>query len=402
MRVLQINTVCGTGSTGRIATDIDRMLKEKGQESYVAYGRNIAKNCDTSIKIGNIMDNYCHVALTRLFDMHGFGSKKYTKKFISEVKELNPDVIHLHNIHGYYINVELLFDYLKKAEKPVVWTLHDCWSFTGHCAYFDYVGCDKWKTGCNRCSEKSVYPASLFLDNSKSNYNRKKNIFSGVNDMTIITPSEWLAGLVRDSFLKEYKVHVINNGIDLSVFKHSKGSFRDRKGLEDKYIILGVANIWDRRKGLTYFHELSEKLHEDEVIVLVGLNDNQIKVLPDGIIGIKRTNNVRELVEIYSEADIFVNPTLEDNFPTTNIEALACGTPIMTFNTGGSIECIDCETGIIVEKNNCEEIRKEIDNVKTGKYIFKKERLVEKVVSKYNKEDRFKEYINLYEHKCGC
>jgi len=310
MKVLQINSVCGMGSTGRIATDIHNSLIDLGHESYIAYGRDLPKNCDDAIRIGTKFDNYINVAKTRLLDEHGFGSKKATKEFINKVKDINPDIIHLHNLHGYYTNIEVLFNYLKEANKPVVWTLHDCWSFTGHCTYFDYVGCDKWKTGCNSCPEKKAYPSSFIFDNSKNNYINKKEIFTRVKNLTIVTPSQWLANLVQESFLNEYPVKVINNGIDLNTFRPNAGDFRKIFNLNGKFIILGVASVWDRRKGLKYFVELADKLSEDEVIVLVGLTEKQIKKIPKNIIGITRTNNVEELVDIYSSADVFVNPTL--------------------------------------------------------------------------------------------
>ncbi|GBF12468.1 glycosyltransferase [Tepidibacillus sp. HK-1] len=398
MKVLQINSVCGIGSTGRIVTDIHNILIEQGHESYIAYGRDLSKNCDTSIKIGSKIDNYSHVALTRIFDKHGFGSKKATQKFIEKVKELDPDIIHLHNIHGYYINIEVLFDYLKKADRPVVWTLHDCWSFTGHCAYFDYVGCDKWKTGCYDCPEKNSYPASVIIDNSKDNYIKKKELFTGIKNLTIVTPSKWLAGLVKQSYLREYPVEVINNGIDLDVFKPTQSDFRERFNLEDKFIILGVASTWDRRKGFGYFIELSKKIKNDEVIVLVGLSEKQRKYLPKNIIGITRTSNVKELAEIYTAADVFLNPTLEDNFPTTNLEALACGTPVITFDTGGSVECVDSKTGIVVKKDNLNMLRNEILNIKNGKKTFYNDVAINRAKSVYDKNKQYGEYLNLYKH----
>ena len=338
MKVLQINSVCGVGSTGRIATDLYKALEEKGHECVIAYGRGTAPEGIKTIKIGTNFDNYMHVAKTRVFDKHGFGSTKATKEFIKKVEELNPDVIHLHNIHGYYINIEILFDYLKRANKKVIWTLHDCWAFTGHCAYFDYVGCNKWKEGCKECPQKKEYPNSLLMDSSEWSFNKKKDIFTGVADLTIVTPSKWLAGLVKQSYLSEYKVEVINNGIDLDIFKPTKSDFRERYGLENKFIILGVANVWDRRKGLQYLIDLAEKIDDNYKVIIVGVSEKQKKSLPKNIIGITRTNNIRELVEIYSAADVFVNPTLEDNFPTTNLEAIACGTDIITFDTGGSSE----------------------------------------------------------------
>jgi glycosyltransferase involved in cell wall biosynthesis len=394
MKVLQINSVCGYGSTGRIAMDIYKILREQGHECLIAYGRGTASEEINSIKIGTKFDNYMHVAKTRLFDLHGFASTKATREFIEKAKKYNPDVIHLHNIHGYYINIELLFNYLKEINKPVVWTLHDCWTFTGHCAYFDYVGCNKWKNGCTNCSQKNGYPKSLLIDNSKKNYGIKKELFTGIKNMTIITPSKWLADLVKQSFLKEYDVKVINNGIDLDVFKPKSGSeFRKKYNIKDKFIILGVANIWDERKGFKYFLELSKFIDENSKIVLVGLNDKQLNQLPQNIIGIKRTNSVEELTEIYSSADVFANPTSEDNFPTTNLEALACGTPIITFDTGGSMECMDEKCGIVVEKGNIKGLVEAINKVEMNG--FDKKNILQRA-RKFNKNNKFNEYVKLY------
>lgn len=396
MRVLQINSVCGIGSTGRIATDIDKLLKEQGHESYIAYGRDLPKNCDTSIRIGNRFDNYMHVAKTRMFDKHGFGSKKATKSLIANIDKLNPDIIHLHNIHGYYINIELLFEYLKKIDKPVIWTLHDCWSFTGHCSCFDYIGCEKWKTGCCGCPQKKSYPSSLFLDNSKENFAMKKEIFTGVNNMTLVTPSKWLADLVKESFLGEYPIKVINNGIDLNVFKPTESNFRERYNLENKFIILGVANIWGERKGYDYFIDLSKKIKEDEVIVMVGVTKRQKNKLPKNIIGITRTNSARELAEIYSAADVFINPTLEDNFPTTNLEALGCGTPVITFNTGGSPECISEGCGFVVEKGNLAELINSIQIIKHKEKVVLSQKYIKHVKKVYDSHYKFDKYLDLY------
>lgn len=393
MKILQINSVCGVGSTGRIATDLYKVLEEQGHECKIAYGRGTAPEGIDSIKIGSNLDNYAHVFKTRVFDKHGFGSASATNKFIEEVKEYNPDIIHLHNIHGYYINIEILFNYLKEANKPVVWTLHDCWGFTGHCAYFDYVGCDKWKNGCDKCPQKEGYPTSKVFDNSKLNYEKKRELFTSVKNMTIVTPSKWLANLVKESFLGKYPVEVINNGIDLEVFKPTESNFREKYNLQDKFIVLGVASVWDERKGLKYFIELSKKLSNDYKIVVVGVNENQKKELPNNILAITRTNNVKELAEIYTAADVFVNPTLEDNFPNTNLEALACGTAVIVFNTGGSVECIEVINGCIVEKANINGILKSIENLRQNKLNIDKIIISSK---KYDKQYKFIEYTKLY------
>ena len=397
MKVLQINTVCGRGSTGRIATDIHKLLLEQGHESVIAYGRGEAINCDNAIKIGNKIDFYNHALKTRLLDKHGFGSKKATKNFIDRIIDYNPDIIHLHNIHGYYLNIEILFNFLKEFNKPVVWTLHDCWAFTGHCAYFDYANCYKWETHCQKCPERKSYPKSIFIDNSYSNFEKKKKLFRGLDKLTLVTPSEWLAKLVKRSFLKEYTVKVINNGIDLSVFKPSPSNFRKRYNLENKFIILGVANKWEKRKGFEYFIKLSKLIEPDETIVMVGLSKRQLKQLTKNIIGITRTNNVQELAEIYTTADVFFNPTLEDNFPTTNLEALACGTPVITFNTGGSIEAIDSSTGYIVEKGDLQEVKQIIQRTeKEGKEKYSRY-CIARANDYYDKNKKFLEYIELYE-----
>jgi putative colanic acid biosynthesis glycosyltransferase len=395
MKVLQINSVCGVGSTGRIATSIDKILELKGHESYIAYGRGVAREAKNTIKIGGKLDNYSHLAKTRMLDLHGYGSKSSTKEFIRKVERIDPDIIHLHNIHGYYINIEILFKYLSKSNKPVIWTLHDCWAFTGHCVHFEYVDCNKWRTGCASCPQKKEYPASFLIDNSKFNFAKKKELFTSVKDMHIVTPSNWLEDLVSQSFLGIYPVKTINNGIDVEVFKPTKGNFRERYNIGDRFIVLGVAR-WDKRKGLNYFIELSKHLDEGYQVVVVGLTDKQRKGLPENIIGIPQTNNINELVEIYSEANVFVNPTFEDNFPTTNIEAMACGTPVITFDTGGSSESIDEDTGFVIEKGDFESLFHSIINVRNSTFDYSVS-CINKVKKNYISENKYLEYIKLYE-----
>lgn len=353
MKVIQVNTVCGTGSTGRIATDIHAVLKAKGFSSNIMFGRGVAQECDSVIKISGQVDFYSHAIQTRIFDTHGFGSVKSTKNALRILDELKPDIIHLHNIHGYYLNVELLFNYFKKNPQiKVIWTLHDCWPFTGHCAYFDFADCDKWKNQCFSCEQKKTYPASNLFDNSKNNYQRKKAAFVGVKNLTIVTPSHWLAELVKKSYLKKYPVKVVNNGIDLTIFRPRESAFRSKYNLKDKFLVMGAASIWSQRKGFADFIELASMLPDDYRLVMVGLPLDKIKVLPSNIIGIHRTDNPIELAEIYSTVDVFFNPTYEDNYPTVNLEAIACGTPVITYNTGGSPESVSEDHGFVVDKGN--------------------------------------------------
>ncbi|MDY0281415.1 MAG: glycosyltransferase [Salinivirgaceae bacterium] len=397
MRILQINTVVNSGSTGRIAEDIGKLVIANGHESFIAYGRGNGTSVSKLIKIGSNIDVYLHKLKTLIFDRHGFGSKKATIKLIKQIKKINPDVIHLHNIHGYYLNIEILFSYLKEVQKPVVWTFHDCWPFTGHCSYFDSVNCFKWKNECNNCPNLQAYPTSCWMDRSLRNFYDKKEVFLGLKKMQIVTPSKWLKTHVKDSFLKSYSAQTIHNGIDISVFMQTNLKATIQKfELQGKKIILGVASIWDKRKGLDDFISLSKSLSSEELIILIGLSATQIKSLPPRIVGIPRTENISELASLYAVASVFVNPTYVDNFPTTNLEALACGTPVITYNTGGSPEAIDDKTGIVVDKGDLSGLWNAVNIVlKNGKENYSKHCRL-RAETLYNKEDRYKDYLNLY------
>ena len=393
-KLLQINTTSNWGSTGRIATEIGNLVINRGGQSFIAYGRYSNHSESYEIKLSSKLSIYLHGIYTRIFDKHGLFSKRDTINLISEIKRINPDIIHLHNIHGYYLNYLLLFNFLSKTNIPIVWTLHDCWSFTGHCAYFSFINCDRWKTGCHHCPQKKSYPASILFDRSKNNYRDKKNAFTSVKNMTIIPVSNWLANEVKQSFLKKYPIKVIHNGIDLEVFKpHEAKKKLDIKG---KYVVLGVASGWEERKGLKDFIKLRSLLSSEFSIVLIGLKKKQIESLPEEIIGIPRTNSVKELAEYYSMANVYFNPTWEDNFPTTNLEALACGTPVITYRTGGSIEAVDDKTGFIVEQGDLNMATNIIQTIcKEGKEKYK-DACRQRAVRLYNKNDRYEEYIQLY------
>jgi len=396
MKILQINTSLNSGSTGRIAEQIGLKVLENDFESYIAYSRHGNTSTSSTYQINNKLDVYKHVLETRLFDNHGFCSKKATKKFTNYINKLKPDIIHLHNIHGYYLHVEILFNYVAEYKIPLIWTFHDCWPFTGHCAYFDRIDCEKWKVECYECPLKSYYPSSFFLDNSKKNFHRKKSHFTSIDNLTIVTPSNWLKQLVNESFFKNYSTKVIPNGIDLSIFKETNSNIMDKYGVRDKTILLGVASIWDSRKGLNDFIKLSLQLGSDYQIILVGLTKKQVPTLPSSIIGIERTENVEELASLYSAATIYLNPTYSDNFPTTNIEALACGTPVITYDTGGSPEAIDGSTGIVVEKGDIQGLEEAINVITSDNINFLPKECRKRAESLFNKEDRFNDYVNLY------
>lgn len=393
MKVLQINSVCGYGSTGRIATDLYDILEKEGHEGCIAYGRGTAPKGYKTIKIGNKLDFYTHILKTRLFDLHGFGSKRATKKFIKKIEEYKPDIIHLHNIHGYYLNIGILFNYLSTLDIPIIWLLHDAWAISGHSAHFDLDSNNEIPKENKKKKQNLEYPKSYLVNNSKKNYLKKKNIFTQVKDMTIITPSYWLAEIVKKSFLSIYDIRVIHNGIDLSKFKVIPSDFKYNHGLTNKKIILGVASVWNEKKGLSYFNQLAHQLNDEFKIVLVGIDKNQNKKLNKNILAISRTNNIKELAEIYTAADVYVNPTLEDNFPTTNIEALACGTPVITFDTGGSSESLNEVTGMVIEKGNFQILYKTILNFN---YEKKNSRECINQAQIFRKNDVYKKYLTLF------
>jgi putative colanic acid biosynthesis glycosyltransferase len=396
MRVLQINSVANSGSTGRIAEEIGNVLLAHGHESYIAYGRGNANSSSKLIKIGSDKDVYLHGAYTLLTDRHGFASKSATKKFIQEVEKIKPDLIALHNLHGYYLNIEILFEYLKNSNIPVTWTFHDCWSFTGHCSYFDDINCIKWQNSCYTCPKSRNYPKA-YVDNSKINFSKKKKIFNGVCKLKIITPSMWLENLTNKSFL-DYEVLTINNGIDLNKF-----NICETKNLINKFfsfnkkIILGCASTWSNRKGYHDFIALSKKLSEEYQIVMIGLNAKEIKTLPNNIIGIQRTESIEELAQWYTLAYVFVNPTSQDNFPTTNLESLACGTPVITYNTGGSPEAIDEHTGFVVDKGDVDGIVESIEKLKGLNYEDISTACRARAERLYDKKIRYLDYLRVFE-----
>lgn len=352
MKYLFINVVAGSGSTGRIAAEQCRELQEQGHECVLAYGR-WESNCEgvTIHRIGTSFDYRVHGLLTRLFDLHGFGSKRATRKFLHWVKEYDPDVIWLHNIHGYYLNIELLFDYLKTCGKTIRWTLHDCWAFTGHCSHFSYVGCEQWKTECSKCVQLKEYPKCIGISNVRQNFARKKQAFTGVPNLKLITPSQWLADRVGQSFLKEYPIEVVYNKVDTAVFKPTPSDFRKKYGLQNKFIILGVASVWNERKGLKIFSELVERLDDRYAIVLVGVTKKQKAQIPKKILTFSHTENASELAKIYTAADLFVNPSVEETFGLTTLEALSCGTKSIVFRGTACEEVVKNTQGVAIEPN---------------------------------------------------
>lgn len=403
-KLLQINPVIRINtSTGRIMQEIGELARANGWETYIAYskGRDGVKPNDAKlIPVGNKWSVAWHGVMTRLLDRHGLASDKATKDFIAAIKRIQPDIIHIHNIHGYFLNYQLLFDYLSKANIPVIWTVHDCWLYTGHCYYYSFVGCDKWRSQCNKCPQRKDFPASWWVDRSLQNFIDKKEAFTSLPKelLTIVPVSEWIHGEMKQSFLKDYSFQVIHNGINLDNFRiYPTEEVKQRYGLEGKRIILGVASIWMAEKGWNDFMQLSELLNSDEVIVLVGVKEEQKKGLPANILPISRTDNLKQLAELYAAAEAFVNPTWQDNYPTVNLEAIACGTPVVTYRTGGSIEVITPDTGMIVEQGDVKGLIVAVRYIEGKGKEYYQARCRTYAETHFRKEDRYAEYLNLYE-----
>ncbi len=396
MKLLQINAALNRGSTGRIAEQIASLARGRGWDAYMIHGARYVNRSDMqTLQTVTSLGEKVHAVKSMLFDAHGLGSTLATKRIVREIEGINPDIIHLHNIHGYYLNYKVLFEYLRTVDIPVVWTLHDCWTMTGHCAHFDVIGCERWKTECYNCPLKRDYPKSLLLERSKRNYYLKKQLFTSVKNMTIVPVSRWLGEIVKESYLGCYPCNVINNGVDIQLFSPIENNLRTQLNIGDRTVLLGVATAWKDDKGLQEFIRLSE--NPSYQVVMVGVPEDIKRNLPHSIIAINRTNNQQELAAYYSMADMLVNPTYADTFPTVNLEALVCGTPIVTYRTGGSPESVTEETGLVVDKGDFDALVKAIEEVRAKGKTHYSHACRQRAVALYNKDERYEDYIKLYE-----
>ena len=390
-KLLQINITANWGSTGKIAESIGIEATNAGWESYIAYGRWSNPSQSQLIKIGGRWGKYLHFAEQTICDNEGLCSRDATKRLIRQIEEIKPDLVQLHNLHDHYLNYKILFEYLNQTDIKVVWTFHDCWAFTGHCFHFVTTDCMRWKTGCYSCPMKNVLPKTI-LDRSRENYELKKRLFGGCKNLTIVPVSDWMVGFVKESFLKDKRIEVIKNGVDLNVFKPIQIDNRDKN-----FKILAVSNVWNKEKGLYDIFKLRELLPNEYHITIVGLTAKQVGLLPLGITGIQRTQNVQELVELYSGANVLINPTYADTFPTVNLEALACGTPVITYRTGGSPEAVTPETGMVVEQGDVAAMAEAIKAIcdKSKEHYVKVCR--QRAEEHFDKDKCFQKYIRLYE-----
>lgn len=392
MKVLIINLRIGTGSVGRIVSDLYSGIVAAGNECKIAYGRGdsgIVPANDT-YRITSEFEIRVHAGLTRLFGNTGLYSTKSTKDFCKWIDDYDPDIVHIHGAYGYYLNFAELFMYLSKKNIWVVSTLHSCWDFTGHCCYFDYSHCSQWKTGCKQCNQKSSYPKSSFLDNTARNYRIKKKLYSRLNKCVIVSPSKWLANIATKSFLCNKDIRVINNGIDLESFSYNENvpKIIDKS----KPVILCVANNWEKRKGWDDVVTLSNIIGNNIQLVVIGVTEQQKKELSKDTIAISRTNSKEELAMYYSHSTVFFNPTYEDNYPTVNLEAAACRLPIVTYNTGGSPEILEYgDWGIVIEKQDYDSLLEY-----TLKLFDQKIKLDYSKVKQLSNKEMVNKYLNLY------
>lgn len=395
MRILQINCIANSCSTGRIAEQVGELAQQEGWESYIAYGQYAYTSSSKLIRIANKFDLGIHFIETRLLDRHGLSSRLATKRLIKKVKEINPDIIHLHNIHGYYLNYPILCDYLISSGKPVVWTMHDCWALTGHCAYFDTANCERWKSGCFQCPLKSIYPKSIFADRSQKNYSQKTQWFTALDNLTIVAVSGWLNDIVKQSILKEKRLELIHNGIDIKRF-HPVENVDNHYHFQGKKVLLGVVASWTVEKGFYDFISLSKHISDEYCIVMVGVNDSMKKKLPHNIIGINKTENLETLSQLYSRALVLLTLSHNDTFPTTNLEALACGTPVITYPTGGSPEAVDDKTGFVVEAGDFDKVIEAIKIIDTNGKAYYSQNCRTRALEYFDKDKQLAKYIELY------
>lgn len=395
MRVLHINSV-PYGSTCRVMLGIAKAAREAGLHCDTAAGYSMHPVNDLPCghyQIGGLISKWIHMTLARWSGLNGCFSVLATLRLIRQIKREKYDLLHFHNLHGWYVNLPLLMHYVRQKHLPVIWTLHDCWAFTGQCAHYTAIGCQKWKTECHHCPQKHLYPQSL-MDCSRMMHRAKKRWFASLTDVVLVTPSQWLADQLKASFLSVLPVRVIPNGMDLSVFHPAEGWQKT-----GKYMVLGVASDWTQRKGLDVFIELAGRLEEDYQIVMVGTNDHIDALLPASIISIHRTQDTAELAKLYTAADVFVNPTYEDNFPTVNLEALACGTPVVTFDAGGSAECLTANCGMAVPAGNVDALEAAIRRVCTQK-PFAAEDCIRRA-NQFDQNSSYQTYLDCYRQKAG-
>lgn len=395
-KLLIINVTLNWGSTGRISEQVGVLARNEGWEVMIAHGARYQNPSEFDhYQVSTPLEERVHWLISQLCDGQGRGSWLATRRFLKKIESFKPDVVHMHVIHGYYMNYGLLMNYFKEKNIPVVWTLHDCWAFTGHCAYFTAANCEKWKTQCEQCPIPHDFP-NTYLDKSKANYNRKKKVYGDMQNLVLAPVSQWLGDLVKESFLGKHDIQVVYNGIDVDVFKPSVSNFKEKLGIEGKYLLLGVAQGFDERKGLKDFFKLSEMLPDDYQVVLLGAMEDEIAIAPKSVIALPKTESLQELVEAYSAADVLLSLSYEETFGLTPVEAMACGTPAIVYNNTAQPEHITPETGFVVENGDLDTLVARIKILcETGKATYSSA-CRERAVNVYDKDKCYRKYIDLF------
>ena len=403
-RLLQINPVLRRNtSTGRIVQEIGELAMAHGWESYIAYsrGRDGMMPCKSqTVPVGGKMSVAWHGLMTRLLDRHGLASERATHELVERIEDLQPDIIHLHNIHGYFLHYPTLFRYLAGIKTPVVWTIHDCWAYTGHCYYYSFAGCQKWKSGCGNCPQRRFFPTSWWKDRSARNFTDKRAAFTSLpkGRLTVVPVSGWMKDEMLQSFMGKCRFKVIRNGINLGVFApYDDDEIRYKYHIYQEHVLIAVASIWCREKGWDDLMRLAAMLRKDEVLVMVGVTEEQRRQLPKNVVGICRTDNVDELAQLYSLAEVFLNPTWQDNYPTVNLEAIACGTPVVTYHTGGSIEAVTSRTGMVVEQGDVEAMLEAARTIIGRGKRFYQAPCRDYALKHFDKDERYTDYLRLYD-----
>lgn len=400
--ILRFVSGLNEGSIGRTAEQLSQLVQARGWRSFIAYSRLNLGSTSEVYRVDNRFSTYFHAFLTRMFDMCGYGSYFTTKRLVHVIKKVKPDLIHMHIIHNYDINLKVLFDFLSKSGIPIVWTQHDCWSYTGHCAFYANVQCEKWKTECHHCPKYKSFPNSWFYDGSRRNYNFKKKVFTSVpqDQMCIIAVSDYVKNDLKLSFLNKYRIERIYNAIDTTQFvplQHLSRKVREQYMLGKGILLMAFATSWTERKGISDYYKLREVLDDKYTIVFVGVKDELKKKLPKGIIGIGNTSSVMELVKLYSTADIVMNLSSEESFGKTTPEGMSCGTPSIVYNCTASPELVDEKTGVVCEKGDIEGVVNAIQKILS----WDKEETIKncrnRVLSLFAMQKNWNDYLDLYE-----
>lgn len=390
-KLLQVNIAANSGSTGKIAEQIGVLAKSYGWDCYMAYGRSHNPSALNDFRVGNDFGIKLHFLLNRLLDAEGLGSWFATMKFIKKIDEIRPDIIHLHNIHGHYLNYPMLIKHINKRQIPVVWTLHDAWIITGHCYLFGGTGCEKWKTECHHCPMAFKYG----LDRSQQNFRRKKRLFTSLKQVELVTVSNWLKNVIGESFMKNYPCRTIYNGIDLNVFQSRESDWKKRLGLDKQHIILGVATAWDERKGFKDYMRLSAILPPSYVIVLIGLTDDMMVHLPQNVVGMGKTKSQEDLAALYSIADVVTSLSASESMGMTPVEGMACGTPAIVYDNTAQPELVTPETGKIVETGNVNAVKAAVLEICAKGKEYYSNACVKRASELFNKDMNFKEYVDI-------